>query len=242
MRMVTFNMRGGGSRAHWAELLRLQPDLAFVQEAKSLSAFPPELLQDRGLSTAVWVPAPHGKWGTALWTVSGTLETLTLSGESWWAAGGIVDAEGVRFLACSVHLGVATKRAYLGSAHAFLDQLQRLNIDLPIVLGGDWNLTVGERQPGEELTVSKAGMQLLDRMKHELGLVSGWSLCNPGTDLPQTLRWTNAPKLPFHCDGIFVSAEWHARVRSAEVLDGEPWRTLSDHNPVIVDLKLPSAS
>jgi hypothetical protein len=79
----------------------------------------------------------------ALWTGTRPLEALALSGESWWPAGGIVDAGGVRFLACSVHLGVASKRAYIGTAHAFLDQLQELKVELPMVIGGDWNLTVG---------------------------------------------------------------------------------------------------
>jgi exonuclease III len=243
MRMVTFNMRNGDSKLRWRELLqRTQPDVAFVQETKAPATFPPELLDAHDISTAVWVPAPHGKWGTALWTGNRPLETLALAGKSWWAAGAIVESRGVRFLACSVHLGVAVRGAYIGSANAFLDQLQELKIDLPMVVGGDWNLTVGERQPDEELTFSKRGMQLLGRMRDEFGLVSGWSLCNPGLPLPQTLRFAKYPELPFHCDGIFVSSGWHQRVRAATVMAGEPWASLSDHRPVIVDMELPGAS
>jgi hypothetical protein len=94
------------------------------------------------------------------------------------------------------------------------------------------------RQPSEDSTVSKPGVQLLDRMRDEFGLVSGWSLCNPAIPLPQTLRWANAPKLPFHCDGIFVSTELHGQIRNARVMTGEPWSRLSDHNPVMVEFEL----
>jgi endonuclease/exonuclease/phosphatase family metal-dependent hydrolase len=193
------------------------------------------------LTTASWVPAPHGLWGSALWTAENPLETVALAGESWWAVGGIVNFGRCRFLACSVHLDAAAKGRYIGSAHGFLNQLQELNVGLPMVIGGDWNLTVGERQPDEDLPLSKAGKILLMRMREEFGLVSGWSLCNPGVHLPQTLRWPRAPTLRFHCDGIFVSSDWHTRVRNATVLSDESWTKLSDHNPVIVELELPSA-
>ena len=79
-------------------------------------------------------------------------------------------------------------------------------------------------------------VDLLDRLGKEFGLVSSWPTFNAEVPLAQTLRWVADPVPAFHCDGIFVPANWAKAIRSAHVLTGDDWTKISDHNPVVVDL------
>jgi len=108
--------------------------------------------------------------------------------------------------------------------------------DGDLIIGGDFNLTVGERQPAEELKTSKADLAILARLRDKFGLVSAWQAANAGTPLPQTLRWAKDEVTPFHCDGIFIPQPWTGRVRSCKVVSGETWERMSDHNPAMVEL------
>ena len=78
---------------------------------------------------------------------------------------------------------------------------------------------------------------LLARLADDFGVRSAWSAANPGSRLPQTLRWARDPRPPYHCDGIFLPSEWCHRITSVQVLDGSPWTELSDHNPIVADIE-----
>ena len=102
------------------------------------------------------------------------------------------------------------------------------------MVGGDFNLSVSERQPSEERKNKKCNLEIQARLRDELGLINCWQTSNPGTPLAQTLRWTT-PEPAYHCDGIFVPASWSARLKSCEVLSGPEWDGMSDHNPVMAE-------
>ena len=67
----------------------------------------------------------------------------------------------------------------------------------------------------------------------EFGLLNCWQTANPDQPLCQTLRWTGDRAIPYHCDGIFVPRSWKDRLKSCEVIAGDEWNRLSDHNPVV---------
>ena len=76
------------------------------------------------------------------------------------------------------------------------------------------------------------------RFQREFGLMNCWQMAHPNQDLVQTLRWSNDKTKPFHCDGIFASAHWYRFLDGAEVISGEDWDRLSDHNPVVASFML----
>lgn len=238
MRIATYNMRYGSAYQWYALLDAFEPDVIFAQETRNPAGFTSDLLRD--LSGAVWTPAAHGKWGSALWVRDGAIEpVLGMCGGSWWAAGGLITAGGQRVLACSVHTAQAGG-SYIKSTDAFLDALGAVRrehgADLRIVLGGDWNHSASDRWSGDERRNNAAETKVLARLHDEFGLRSAWSIARPDTSLPQTLRWTNAPAIPFHVDGVFLPVEWANRVQDVHVEAGEEWKVRSDHNPVIVTL------
>jgi hypothetical protein len=236
VRLATFNLRGGGSARHWEALDEwIAPDLCFVQEARDPARFrlPPD-----APPAGVWAPVGHGRWGSGLVARGAEVVPIPVPGFQGWVSGGALRVGGRELTAFSVHVPQAPK-TFVHSANALLDALGSLGLSGPLVLAGDWNVAASRRSPGDPIRFTKGEAVLLDRLERELGLVSAWQALNPDRPLEQTLRWTRAPLLPFHCDGIFVPSAWTGALRRAEVLQGEPWRTLSDHNPVVVEIDLP---
>ena len=86
-------------------------------------------------------------------------------------------------------------------------------------------------------SVSKQDLAIQARLADKFGLVNCWQTANPNQPLPQTLRWTKDRTIPFHCDGLFVPKSWKDRLESCVVLSGDDWNRLSDHNPVIAQLR-----
>jgi endonuclease/exonuclease/phosphatase family metal-dependent hydrolase len=129
----------------------------------------------------------------------------------------------------------AGKHGYVRTLHRILDGIARLGPGTEVILGGDFNVAVGHRQPGEALRITRGERALLDRLALEFGLVSAWQAAHPGRPLAQTLRWSADRAAPYHCDGIFVPAAWRARLRACRVVTGTRWRRLSDHNPVLAE-------
>ena len=176
------------------------------------------------------------KWGSALWIRRGGIGAIALGGPSWWAAGGVVSVNGEELFACSVHMDAAKPGSYVGSATLFLDALADFRPKLPMVIAGDWNFTIGRRPAEDGRANTKGEDAFIQQAERDFGLVSAWSLHHPASALPQTLRRVKLPEIPYHCDGILLSESLRDRVRDVQVLSGEPWTKLSDHNPVVVEL------
>jgi endonuclease/exonuclease/phosphatase family metal-dependent hydrolase len=124
---------------------------------------------------------------------------------------------------------------YATVVNSILDMIDKHRDGCDIVVGGDFNLTVSERQPSEERR-NKCNLEIQSRLRDELGIINCWQTMNPNTPLAQTLRWTKDLSQPYHCDGIFVPASWSARLTSCEVLSGPEWDEVSDHNPVMAEI------
>lgn len=108
-----------------------------------------------------------------------------------------------------------------------------------MIVGGDFNLTLGLRHPSEQLQQNQP--ELMNRFRYELGLMNCWQMANSNQNLPQTLRWCRNKALPFHCDGLFVPIGWYRSLEKAEVLAGDTWDILSDHNPVVATFEAPNS-
>jgi endonuclease/exonuclease/phosphatase family metal-dependent hydrolase len=107
----------------------------------------------------------------------------------------------------------------------------------PVVILGDFNSSpsINGKQRCEF-------SGLAGRLREEFGLVSayhqfhGLELGDP-REVPTYYHWPLEHK-PFHIDYCFVPLAWANRVTNARVCSGRPWSTLSDHQPVLVDVDL----
>jgi endonuclease/exonuclease/phosphatase family metal-dependent hydrolase len=105
--------------------------------------------------------------------------------------------------------------------------------DGDLIIGGDFNVCVSQRQPSEERITERADVAIQARLRDEYGLLNCWQVANPNISLAQTLRWSREPTFPYHCDGLFVPSSWRSALRSCAVVASEEWDRLSDHNPVV---------
>ena len=130
----------------------------------------------------------------------------------------------------------AGEGGYVRTMHRVLDAIAPLRKRGDLVLGGDFNVAAGYRGADEPVRMSTGERELLDRITGEFNLVACWQSVHAGQPLAQTLRWTANRIAPYHCDGVFVPRSWQPKLRSCDILSGEQWEQLSDHNPVVAGL------
>jgi endonuclease/exonuclease/phosphatase family metal-dependent hydrolase len=241
VRIATYNLRAGGShRTHWVRLIEAYAvDLLLVQESLPPAEHLPRSLSAVWTRTA-WAMVKRNGWGSAVHTTTGSLRPVPVPGFRGWVVGAEVTGAAWQpgpnepLLVFSVH-APSGRGSYAKIVNALLDKIRRLAKGRELVLGGDFNLTVGIGcQTGRP--VRKENLAIQARLADEFGLVNCWQATNPGRPLPQTLRWTTNPTVPYHCDGIFVPKAWASRLVACDVLAGGDWDRLSDHNPVIARL------
>lgn len=247
MKIATYNLRSGGkagNRIHWQKILdEVNPDIFLVQEMLHPSEYLAEDFYQQHAQQIHWNRVPsHQKWGSAVFVRQGEVRPLEPLAEEFvgWVTGievtgiGWPLVEGRSLYIFSIH-APSINSSYVKQVNAILDSIQaHVPNEADIIIGGDFNLTVGFRHPTESLQQNQP--KLMARFQHELGLMNCWQMANPNQNLPQTLRWSNNKTLPFHCDGIFVPACWYPYLTSATVLSGKDWDGLSDHNPVVTTL------
>ena len=247
MKIATYNLRFGGkagNRVHWQKVIETaNPDIFLVQETLPPEHYFPKSLASAFQQQSHWKAVNDRVWGSAVYVRSGQVVPLAplspaLSG---WVTGVKVTGAGWPTIAdeslyiYSVH-APSGRSSYVRQVNLILDLIKaQIPADATVVIGGDFNLTVGIRHAGEELQQSQP--KLMARFQREFGLMNCWQMAHPNQNLPQTLRWSRDQTQPFHCDGIFTPACWYRFLDDADILDGDDWRKLSDHNPVVASFK-----
>jgi exonuclease III len=242
MRIVSYNLRlGGAGNAHWSKVFdEFDPDVFMVQESfEPIKHLPPLIHGDRHRD-ACWNSVEGLKWGSAVCVKGKIGRPLNLPDFQGHVVGVEIDSSafaisnGRPIRIFSVH--APDRGGYQRAVKSILDMIGENRGNGDLVIGGDFNLTVGERLETEPLETSKADMAILTRLRDEFRLVSAWQAANVGLPLPQTLRWAKDKVTPYHCDGIFIPQKWTSRLRSCRVVSGPEWHELSDHNPVMVEI------
>jgi exonuclease III len=242
LRVVAYNFLSGGSSVrtgHWSRIrTRLAPDIVFAQECRTPQDSPGERFRAGTTDTLLWAPAAPRHWGSAVLLRGRRATALTIPEFAGWVVGAELSgpswSPGRSLRLFSIHCPVGT-RGYVRTLHEILDRIASWRAGADLILGGDFNVVVGHRQPHERIPVSRGEREILDRLSEEFDLISCWQAANPGRPLAQTLRWSADRRAPYHCDGIFVPSAWRARLVSCRVVAGTRWAGLSDHNPVVAD-------
>lgn len=237
MKIATYNLRCGGKagqRVHWTQIFEVaNPDIFLVQETCQPQQYATNRFWEVHQNQVQWAKVSNNAWGSAVFVRSGSVNKIEVPQFEGNVVG--VEVEGFAWsLARTQKLRVISIHApvpYKPSVNRILDWLAALSDDADLIIGGDFNLTVGVRHPGEQQQAQN--LWLLERLRKEFGLMSCWQAANPNRDLAQTLRWSGGKVIPYHCDGIFVPAAWYRYLDKCEVLASPLWEELSDHNPVI---------
>jgi len=243
MRIVTYNFLRAGSLkrcGHWSRVIRnLKPDLVLAQECRPPQSSPGERFRHDRHDAFAWQSAGSRGWGSGLFARSASLVPIAIPDYDGWVVGGEIRNTSWSerpLIVFSVH-GPVGERGYIRTMQHILDRVALLCGRADLVLGGDFNVAVGYRQPRERIRILRGERDVLDRLTKEFDLVSCWQAANPDRPLAQTLRWMGNPSAPYHCDGIFVPRSWLPRLESCRVVRGSRWSQMSDHNPVVADFQ-----
>lgn len=236
MNIATYNLlKGGAKRCHWQRLLEVHGvEVLFVQESYPHDEHLPPLLYPRARDRSVWANVRSNRWGSGIFSLSGVLSRVVLPKYDGWVVGACIRQPDWRrhvdeILAFSVHAPDG-EGSYPGQVNRILDEISSVIGDREVMIAGDFNFAISDSGDGR---VEKRVQEIRERLADEFGLMNCWTEANPGEPLPQTLRWTRDRSIPFHCDGIFVPRGWKSHLKSCEVLSGDEWDDLSDHNPVV---------
>jgi len=234
MQLLTWNLQSGRAYQQWTTLkTRLLPDITFLQEC----CRPEENDQ------VLWQAVPRlrtskNPWGSAVIVSRGTLRHIELQGFEGWVVGGqwlgALNGDKRPIYVFSVHAPTKTsdhpRGSYVAEVNAICESIRKLlPVDASLLLGGDFNFTLGQRAEGETLKkTKKSEIQALANIE-SLGVKSCWLTCHPGQPLAQTLSWSGNPKAAYHCDGLFAPPGWLEN-SLCEVFTA-PWQK-SDHKPM----------
>jgi exonuclease III len=217
----------------------LKPDLVLAQECRPPESSPGERFRHEQHDAFAWQSAGTRGWGSGLLARAASLVPIAIPDYDGWVVGGEIRTTSWsqrHLVVFSIH-GPVGERGYIRTMQHILDRVARLRERADLVLGGDFNIAVGYRQPGDPIRILRGERDILDRLAHEFDLVSCWQAANPDRPLAQTLRWMGNPSAPYHCDGIFVPRSWLPRLKSCRVVRGSRWNQLSDHNPVVAEFQ-----
>lgn len=237
MKIATYNLRLGGKadqRIHWTQIFEVgNPDILLLQETCHPQQYVTGEFWESHQHQMRWVNVGNNAWGSAVFVRSGSVQPIEVPDFE----GNVVGVEVAEFAWTPLRgrtlriFGVHAPAPYKPSINRLLDWVATLPDDADLIIGGDFNLTVGARHPAE--ASKDQDLWLLKRLRQEFGLMSCWQAANPNRNLAQTLRWDRDRGTPYHCDGIFVPAAWYRYLDQCEVLSSPMWEELSDHNPVV---------
>ncbi|MFM9059676.1 MAG: endonuclease/exonuclease/phosphatase family protein [Planctomycetaceae bacterium] len=229
MRLVTWNLRNGVGRPLWPRLqAELQADIGFLQESDAAP----------NGANVIWRKVPEASWGSAVVTSLGRIRSIELPGYEGWVVGGEVELSGRGLSVFSVHAPSSTKvvprEPYATEVVKIVELIRdAVRPENDLIIGGDFNVTLGERHPSESLHTTSSDRLALKAIA-AVGLISCWTAAHPGTPLAQTLRWSGdrspGKGTPYHCDGLLVPASWSRRI-TCSIHTDDCFR-VSDHNPV----------
>lgn len=191
---------------------------------------------------------PEAPWGSAVVTSLGRICPIELPGYEGWVVGGNVEFPGRGLSVFSVHAPSSTKQVprepYATEVVKIIELIRgAVRPENDLVIGGDFNITLGERHPSESLRTASSDRLALKAIA-SAGLISCWTAAHPSMPLAQTLRWSGdrspGKATPYHCDGPLVPASWSPRL-TCTIHTVDCFR-LSDHNPVSATVVLPSGN
>jgi len=226
---VTWNCRSGSVASRLDELRVLAPDIVFLQEC--------DPARGGRVAGVVSSRAIKTRKGIALCAAhSCRCSARTLLDGSGRAAIAATVLRPVRFTAIGVW-AQATHYAddVIRTLHAHASVLR----DTPTIVLGDFNSGTSLARFG---TSSRHHQQLVAEFD-ALGLVSAYHAfhrVDHGYESDATYFHQFNGAKPWHIDFCFVPRSWASRIVNVAVIDGDQWRTRSDHLPLVVDVRLAS--
>ena len=227
MRIVTWNCCRGPFDRKMAALESLQPDIAVIPEALAPQAQTERLR---------WFPSNASRLGIQVRAFNGyrLARVRKASAElpncvSPVRVTRVEDGAEFNLLAVWTWPAPSYSRAFLNGLAAYARLLRRG----PTIVAGDFN-----GSPFFDRPRTKRWSQGFEQL-HAAGLVSAYHRHHAvpyGGEPHATHHFLRKPERPFHIDFCFVPQAWAEQGLAVQLVNDEPWRRLSDHFPLVVDV------
>lgn len=233
MRVLTWNLNGRAPAQTWDYIDRfLGADVMFVQEAAAITG--EGFGGDQWLWTEIgensrFKDAGKYRWATGIRARSGRLSTInTTSLGPGWVVGATYEGAKRPITLINVHIELFPGKQYatttLENTIAALEGPLRSQ---DVIFGGDLNVD----RLFDEVYGSQRNGRALERLE-ALGLFHVNSL------LPKGTRTWRKSKHPYQDDHLFVSESLRESVEDVCVVVGSRAAALSDHYPLVLELRL----
>jgi exodeoxyribonuclease-3 len=136
----------------------------------------------------------------------------------------------------AINVWAHLKPTYAQHLQDTFDRFLSVKRSKPVLLAGDFNHNVSLDRPRKPLYKN-----VVARLREEFGLVSAYHHFHGvehGREPHATYFHYRKQDRPFHIDFCFIPVRWVEKLVRVDVLDGEPWTSLSDHRPLVVEIRL----
>jgi len=231
MKLLSWNTKFARATARAVALAsEVSADVVLLQEAQPAGLWSGALVGDM---------VPECDWGSWILAGSGELESILVPGYSGWVVGATWRNGDEMAYLFSVHVPTSSKQqlrsAYVTEARRIVAAICAcVPASARLIVGGDFNFkSFGERLPSETVRTTRQETDALHEFR-ERGFSVAWRDCHSGKPLPQTLRWSSARSVSYHCDGFLVRGFDNASI-SCDVLSAGVHA--SDHDPLVLDIR-----
>lgn len=211
-------------------LLALNPDVAVIQECEENFVIPDGYY-------FIWM-GNNPKKGLGVLSKGLAIRCDTVINRDWtYFLPIVIPGLGIHLLATWAYYHRAKRfgLASIGNPARVLDQIPNWLSDFPSIMMGDFNNSQIWDKPHGPINFVE-----LNRKLETLGLFSAYHQFSGerlGQETHPTFFHTKKVDAPYHIDYCFIHHQ--LSVSKVEIPDYSPWRNISDHVPLIVDLSLP---
>ena len=227
MRIVTWNCNRGDIEAKLEKLQDLCPDVVFIQESRKPST--------QLAPSQLW-RGENEKQGVAAFGFNGynLRECEILDGTHPVTIPFFIEGNVNLFV-----LGIWAKQAptYVKCIWKMVDLYHNQLVKHESLVMGDFNSSAIWDQKYSSCSHS----MLVERLEQDFKLVSSYHSFNcvaQGSEKSPTIYWMYKEDRPFHIDYCFIPEHWATKLQDVSVGKYNPYKKLSDHRPLVIDVDL----
>lgn len=228
MKVITWNMgfwqyKNSHNEA-WKYLKEeINPDIALLQETYLPHLTETENLLYRSIGGT-------RKWGSAIYSRDLPIREIIFDSFTGWVVACEVSLPNDRkIIIVSIHAQIVKGYVFPNLTNIF-DALSPILENREFIIGGDFNSC----RLIDKVQKTKYHTAFFDKIE-----TNGFFNCHQKFhEVEQQTFWGKRTKQPYQDDHLFVSDNLAEKVISCDVLGYEPIKTLSDHTPVLLGIKI----
>jgi len=222
MNICTWNIRRNQNAWQW--IFRNNIEIALLQEAIALTEVPPETI-------FLWEPiGGTRKWGSGIFVSNNPAKNISLKTFNGWVTAAEVKLQNnIDLIVIDIHAQIVEGYSITTLHHIFSDLTHLIDGSNNILLGGDFNAGL-LRDTKQKYPTHKIMFERLEAF--------GLSNCHRLFYDSEQRTFRNKSGQYWQLDHLFISNHLTKNIQSCDVIETNEIKSLSDHNPIVMDIEL----